>query len=884
MGHRGGRPPGRADAGWWVAPLALTLVAAMVVTSAAFLADPPRVSHEEWTAINLSFGSNPLSQQLEIQFARVSYIDQPTQFNTSGFGGASLASNGSFVTNSSGYGILQFNSTTGNNGIAVYPLGAFLGANVSYAFVNQRVALNGTGTTWTLELSEDKTNTAPPGSGNVSNSAAGSGQNALWLQATYSSGNYSFSVNDWEEKPGGFQTLTTVSFPSNDELPPLQFFEVYVYAQKLQTIVSLVNTTNAQVIGSETIHPVLDGNLSKIGYLSDVLSMASGTDAAMILDTTYFVDHNAFVGAPGAQGATSVRPLVAGTFTSVRAAPFDPAVATNANYTHGADGLNSYSNVNASLSAFSSVLNSSNPASETSSALDTGLLLNGTTSSTVAFANQSLTTLRAVSENSGVQATSTLYLTTWSPQTIQSQIHSFLTSYISARTGVAAADVEIQGYLISNVTVQTTFSSQAATTIHDYLASAIPGLLAAHNLALVNQTTGAIDAGADIGEFMDLATGAVYAGRTGATGGVFDPVTHHWYSSAEAAGFPSGSGVSLSGAIYVPGQADFLGWTATGTPEFGPGGCFIVCLPSVGSSLSGAASAVSNFFGGAASSVSNAVGTVSSTVTNDVIKPVAGSTSSLGSDFSGFANDVSKAASNVMPFFGGTLQNVGSSVTGTITHGLSSISGSIASAASGAAGAILSGVNSVGNTIWHLGGAAGSAIASGANAVVNTLGKAVNTAGAVLSPFFSSVANLPGTIYNAAATAGKGLWSLGSGIASAGMSALDSVGHTIEQGLGGAWSSITNAFGSLGSDIVNGLSGLFSALNPFNWLSGLGGSISQLLTVIIIVVVVIVAVLAIVLVLRHRRGRSSGRQVGRSRSDRGRAVAGVGRRDDRGRA
>ncbi|MGI0155895.1 MAG: hypothetical protein ACREDE_07175, partial [Thermoplasmata archaeon] len=651
-----------------------------------------------------------------------------------------------------------------------------------------------------------------------------------------------------------------------------QFFEVYFYAQKLQTVVSLVNTTDAQVIGSETVHPVLDGNLSKIGSLTDVLSMASGTDAAMVLDTTYFVDHNVFAGAPGAQGATSsVRPLVAGAFSSVRAAPFDPAVASYANYTHGADGLNSYSNVNASLSAFSSVLNSSTPASETSSALRTSLLLNATTSSTVAFANQSLTTLRAESENTGVQATSTLYLTTWTPATIQSQIGSFLTSYISARTGVPAADVEIQGYLISNVTVQTTFSSAAATTIHDYLASAIPGLLAAHNLALVNQTTGAIDAGADIGQFMDLATGAVYPAKTNPLGGVFDPVDGQWYASPEAAGFPAGSGVSVSGGIFVPGQAAFLGWTASGTPEFGPGGCFIVCLPSLGSGLSGAASAVSNFFGGAANSVSNAVGTVSSTITNDVIKPVSGSTGSLGSDFSGFASDVSKAASNVMPFFGGTLQNVGSAVTGTITHGLSSISGSIASAASGAAGAILSGVNSVGNTVWHLGGATGSAIASGANAVVNTLGKAVNTAGAVLSPFFTSVANLPGTVYNAAVTAGKGLWSLGSSVASTGMSALDSVGHTIEQGLGGAWSAITNAFGSLGSDIVNGLSGLFSALNPFNWLSGLGGSISELVTVIIIVVAVVVAVLAIVLVLRHRKGRSSGRQVGSRRSSRGRS-------------
>ena len=840
---------------------------AMALTIAVPTLFAPLTEERTWSAINLSFGSNPVSQQLEIQFARVSYIDQPTQFNTTGFTGATLTGNGSFVTNSSGYGVLQFNSTTGANGIASYPVGAFLGANVSYAFADQRVALNGTGTNWTLELSESKIVTAPPTSGNVTDASANANQNALWLQAAYSAGNYSFSVSDWEEKPGGFQTLTTVDFPSNDELPPLQFFEVYLYSQKLQTVVSLVDTTDAQVIGSETVHPVLDGNLSKLGYLSDVLSMSSGTDAAIVLDTTYFVDHNAYTDAPGAQGAIAgVRPLVAGALSSIPVAPFDPAVASYANYTHGPDDQNAYSNVNASLSAFSSVLNSSNPASETSSALDTRLVLNGSSSSTTAFANQSLTTLRAQAENTGVQSTSTLYLTTWSPQTIQMQIDSFLTGYISARTGVPAADVEIQGYLISNVAVQTTFSSQAAKTIHDYLASAIPGLLAAHNLALVNQTTGAIDAGADIGEFMDLASGAIYPAKTDALGRVFDPVDGTWYASAEAAGFPVGSGVSVSGAVLVPGQAAFLGWTASGTPEFGPGGCFIVCLPSVGSGLSGAASAVSNFFSGAASTVSNAVGTVSSTVTNDVIKPASGGASSLGSDFSGFASDVSKAASNVMPFFGGTLQNVGSAVTGTISHGLSSISGSIASAASGAAGAVLSGVNSVGNTIWHLGGAAGSAIANGASTVVNTLGKAVNTAGAVLSPFFASVANLPSTVYNAAATAGRGLWSLGSSIASAGMSALDTVGHTIEQGVGGAWSAITNAFGSLGSDIVNGLSGVFSALNPFNWLSGLGGSVSELLTVIVIVVVVVVAVLAIVLVLRHRRGRSSGREIGHHRS------------------
>ncbi len=836
--------------------MALAAVLAMVVTSAAFLADPPRITQQEWSAINLSFGSNPLSQQLEIQFARVSYIDQPTQFNTTGFTGAALTGNSSFLVNTSGYGVAQYNSTTGKNALASFPIGSYLGANVSYSFSDQRVALNGTTDAWSLEMSQNKVVTAPATSGSVLSSAAGTAQQSVWLTAGYSSGNYTFTAYDWEANAKGYTNVTSTAFASNVKVAPLTFFEVYFYSQKLQTVVSIVNTTDGQVIGSETIHPVLDGNLTKLGYLTDVVSMASGTDAAMILDTTYFVDHNAFTSAPGAQGA--FLPMIAGTLGGADA-PFDPAAVQVANYTHGADGSSTYANVNASLSAFSTVLNSSNPASETSSALNASLVLNKTTSSTVAFADQSLTTLRAKPENVGVSASATLYLTTWSPVTIQTQISSFLTSYVSAKSGVPAADVEIQSYIISNVQVQSTFSSTAAQTIHDYLVTAIPGMLAARNLSLVNQTTGAIDAGADIGAFMNLATGAVVQGRTGVNGQVFDPVNGQWYGSPEAAGFPIGSSVSSSGAIFVPGQAEFLGWTAAGAPEFGPGACFIVCVGG----LSGAASAVSSFFGGAASTVTNTLGTVSKAVTSDVIKPVSGS---LGTDFSSFSSDVSKAASNVMPFFGGTLQNVGSSVTGTLSKGLGSISGSIASAASGAAGAILSGTNSIGNTIWHLGGAAGSAVEGAAGSIVNTVGNAVSTAGAVLSPYFSSVANLPSTVYNAAAGAVKSLASLGGSIASAGMSALDTVGHSITQAVGGTWSAITNAFGSLGSNIVNGIEGVFGALNPFNWLSGLGGSVSTLIEIVIIVAVVAIALVAIVLLLRHRR-RPGGREVGGKKSD-----------------
>ena len=81
---RGWKPPRVARDRWWAAPVALLVVAAILATSVVLLTGGTRVVQEEWSAINLSLGSNPLSQQLNITFARVSYLDQPTQWNTTG--------------------------------------------------------------------------------------------------------------------------------------------------------------------------------------------------------------------------------------------------------------------------------------------------------------------------------------------------------------------------------------------------------------------------------------------------------------------------------------------------------------------------------------------------------------------------------------------------------------------------------------------------------------------------------------------------------------------------------------------------------------------------------------------------------------------------------
>ena len=853
---------------WWVTPTALLAVAVLLGSAAAAL-QHPTIAEREWSAINLSFGPNPISQSLVVSFARVSYIDQPTEFNTTGLTGAYVVQNSSWESNSSGYGILQFNDTASKNAVSHWNLGSYLGANVSYAFVDQRVALNGTTGSWSLLLSESNVTTTMPTSGGVLAGSAGPTQQAVWLTATAHTTGYSFSVSDYEQNSKGYQNVTTVAFPNTANQSALAFFDVYLYVQKASTVVSIVDTTNAKVVASETIHPVLGSNLTKLGFLTDILTAGSGTYGAEILDETYFVDHNAFANAP--TSPVMFRPLLAGSASpSASVAPFDPA-ADSANLTHAPDSGGSWNNVATNLASFSSVLNSSNPASMTSSQVPSKLVVNQTLNRnlTTAAANDSLATLRAAPEATGITTTADLYVSTWDPSAVAAEIHSFLTNYISAKTGIPAADVEIQGYLISSISVQTTFSSAAAKTIHDYLANAIPGFLQSSNLSLVNTTTGAIEAGADIGEFMDPVSGVIYPARvstswTGAQS-IFDPVTGRSYASPNAAGFPAGSTIDAAGEVLVP-QATFLGWSASGEPEFEYAGCFIVCAPS----LSGAASAVSNFFASAAKSVSNAAGTVSSTVDNSVIKPVSGT---LSNDIGTLSSDVSKAAANVLPAFGATTSTIGSAISGTLTSTLGSVGSAIASAGNGAAGALLSGVDSFSNGLVSLGSSAVSAAGAVGSAIANTAGKVVSDAQAVISPFFASVANIPAEVAGAVGTATRSLASLGSSIASAGMNALDTVGHAIENAggsvfgaLSGAWKDVTNFFGSVASGIAGALgfggsSGSTSG-DAANWFTGLAGNNSALLEVIVIAVVVGLVVLVLVAIfwwMPHRRhsGRES---------------------------
>ena len=101
---RGWKPPRVARDRWWAAPLALLVVAAILATSVVLLTEAPGSFRRSGRRSTSPSGRIRSRQQLNITFARVSYLDQPTQWNTTGFLNASLTANGAWLDNTSSYG------------------------------------------------------------------------------------------------------------------------------------------------------------------------------------------------------------------------------------------------------------------------------------------------------------------------------------------------------------------------------------------------------------------------------------------------------------------------------------------------------------------------------------------------------------------------------------------------------------------------------------------------------------------------------------------------------------------------------------------------------------------------------------------------------------
>jgi len=817
--------------------LATLITLVVIVASAAGVLFPGHPAELKTIAMPASLlTTNPINTQLNITIGRVAYITQPTEwlYSANSPQPASFVNpSSSWTLNNSGY-LFMVNNTTGTTApapeVANFPIASDLGSTVSYIFTDSRIAVNGSGETAYIVISESAQTGVPSTSANTLSTSAGAAQNMIFIEVS----NYAVSVGYYASILGGngkyYQNYTSYSF-SGISLMPLWFYDFYMDIQPTGTYVSIVNATGTVIATSPQLSPVLEGNLSKVAYISYVHAPAASTSGDMlILDYAYLVDHNVAPSSAVLSGAMVNMPSIV--------APFDPN-ATAANYTTNPNATNSYPSVNMSTSDFASVTPSSSNAAQTSSLINPTYLPQA--SATTIYAQNQTTELRTTAENA-TTITASLYVTTWTPQGINNAIVSYLQNYIGSRIGVMPSQISIISYLITDIGFDMNFSSSTATMIQNYIYNSAPGIMQADGISLVNASTGAVAAGADIGMFMNLATGEIaYPEIQGNE--IINPLTGAIYYSPELAGFPAGSTI-MGGAIYVPGQYQFYGFAADGAPIFAAGW-------NPFASLSGAAAAVANYFHGAASTVSNAIGSVSKPVTQYVEHV----NSATGGSINKFTSDLSKAVGSVMPFLGGAATDISKSVGGTLSNVLGGVESGLASIRNSVAGALATGVTDVKNTIYHIGSTIKNGLVSVPDAVWNTAGKIRNDIGAVISPITTALKNLPGKFGGAlgsiASGIKNGLLSVGTTIADAGKNVLNTVGNSISTATNGIASWVGNAFGQMTSGFMNATTGkLASSIksSALSFFAGLSSTLGHYIVPILVGGVLIILLIAFVVI------------------------------------
>ena len=800
-------------------------------------------------SVSSLLGTNPLTTEMNFTFSRVAYTNQPPQVLWSASAGYPSESftqqSGEWLLNNSGYQITDFNSTASSVALTTFSVANYLGANVSYLYNDQRMAFNGSSTSY-IYVGETALTGAPTAANSLA-SSAGAAQNNAYLAITYSSGLYSMTLYYYAQITGGnsqkYDNQTSVALTGS--LEPLVFYDFsfnFVPGTGMQVTISNYTGT---VINQTTIKSSdLTGNISKVAY---VQYGVTGTGAS-ILDYGYIIDHNTYSYAPSAPLAGAIAPEQ-GIEMNTGFNEVDPNT-VNSSTTQSMNS-SSFINVNVSEDSFSSVLNSSSSQSLTSSLVNTTQVINSTSNATEATGSQTISTLRATGGNPSIQGTGTLYITSWTASSIQSQLTAFLENYISAQTGYPSNDISIVSYLITQVSFDLNFSAKAMTSMQNYIDSMIPGMLQANNLSLVNTTTGAIMAGAMAGDFYNFYMSAP-ATPVITSEGILDTATGITYPDLALAGFPSGSYIS-AGSIVVPGNVQFYGFTASGVPIMGAGW-------NPFASLSSAGQAVENFFHSGATAISNAVSSAKTTVakaTTAVIKPIS---SNMRGDMSKFATDVTNAVSHAFPVLGGTIGNVAKAISGTVNKAVSGVSSGLASIKNGVVGAVLTGTNHIRNTVMNIGTTVSNAvnnaktsIQNAVSSVTNTLGKAVRSAGAVISPLFTSIKNLPTTISSGIKGAETSVSSAISNALKDGRNAIDSVGTTIAKDASGALNATENAFGDMGHSVATSI-GTFAGevvSGASHVVFGMSSSLGKVLIYVVVGAGIIVVVLLVMFFTGH---------------------------------
>ena len=801
------------------------------------------------TELSLPFVGNPANVALNVTLSQISYITQPTEwlYSNSSSQKAYYTNGTAWVVPNSGYLFIANNSTTSTapaDSAINFPVASSLGSPVSYMFADSRLAFNGTGETAYYLLSEGNQTTPPSSSGNVLKASAGAAQNVIDVIVTITNAtNAAVSVGYFADSDGGaYQNYTTYSF-SGLYLNALQWYDFMIYVQSTGTVVSIMNSTGSILASSSTLTPVLDGNYSKITTVSYISAEAASTKGDMlILDYSYLVDRNTY------QTSSPSAPLAGAIGASLSSvAPFDPGASQVSNYTQAANSSNDYLSTNVSLGDFSSVTNSSTVAAYNSGMVNVSLATQP--NDTLALAPSAVTDVRMASYLP-TQVTTNLYVTTWTPAGINSSIVQYLQSTIGNTLGVDPSEVTIIGYVVTSMGLDINLSNSTMTEVGNYLDNAIPGMLNANGLALENSQTGAIEAGAMAGYFWD--NGAIAAPVI--KGGLIEnPLTGYVYRSVAQAGFPTGSYIEM-GAIIVP-QWEFLGFAADGQPIFSN----IPLAWNPFSALSGAASAVSNFFHGAATTITNALSTVKNTVSSTASKIVNVAGSTLGKPLTAFATDVQRATGNVMPFLGGAVGSIGKAITGSVTHAVTGIQSGLADVKSSVTGAVLTGVNDVKQGLMGLGDFIGAGAHQVGNTIVNAWGKVISTVKGVISPITTTVANLPTDIVNGVHSLVKGAQSIGQSIASD----ASNLGITIKNGASSVLNTIGNTITSAGKEVHNAFGNITAAISgavksPFSFFAGLSNNVAHIVEYAAIGIAVVILVVAGIYVFSHNSKRGKG--------------------------
>ena len=820
--------------------IAVTLVLiAMIVSTMGIV-----VSHQHTELIALGAGQTlvptGVNNTLNITFSGVTYTTVPPAMEYDRNTGYNVAGatwyNTSGVNMIGNYTYLVLNNTGSASNFAQvqYNLSSF--SSRSYYFQESKIAYNGTSDI-SMIVSPSKVTNAQ-----VTSSTTTVPNSILITIVNGALNVYTSKVTNSTSGASTFSAVSSTTLPSS--INALQFYDISVYVYPGTSgddiTVGLINPTNGNVMGTAVVSNDANISYNKLNYSAYQFtgSSANGGESALILDWGY----NVFSGSSALATSDGISPFVASSAYNI-IAPFDPSATSNTSYQQAPNATAIHTNTKVGASDFNvtgSSLSNSNQ-SLLASDVNTTYAVYGNGNNTTASGMNAISSIASAPENT-TAITADIHVSIFSASGINTAIMNFLKSYTAMKAsgnGITyyANNMTIISYTIENIQVDQILTSAQASAVRNAFDNEIPALLKENNLALVDNKTSTIVAGAFAGFF--YYDGGALAPTILANGEIQNPITGQTFKNLSDAGFASGAYIS-GGAIIVP-QLTIVGWDA-GTPIFAYEAGF--SFGSIFGGLTSAGKSVSNFFSSGLSDIGNAVVTSSKTLTNDatagandIIEPVktavASTTKTVDNNINNFKNETSALSNSVMSSAGivtGDVQKSISGALGPVSGAVKDLSSSLSSAQNALVTAVASGATGLKTDIYGI----GTQIDNSTRGIINTLGAKISDANAVMSSMFTAIKSIPSAVES-------GLSSVLSVAHNDTMNALDVIGTTISSSLHKVY---TDSFGTIANDIM-GLGGQISkdAKGAFSAIDSFGAKLGFILEIVGITIAVVAIVI-----------------------------------------